>query len=32
MLACFYVGIDYMGTALGLDLEEEFVGWDLEKA
>lgn len=30
MLAAYYIGIDYMGDALALDLEEEFVGWHLE--
>jgi alkylhydroperoxidase family enzyme len=29
MLAGYYVDIDYVGDALALDLEEEFVGWDL---
>lgn len=30
MLAAYYIGIDYMGEALALDLEDEFVGWNLE--
>lgn len=30
MLAAYYIGIDYMGEALALELEDEFVGWELE--
>lgn len=30
MLAAYYIGIDYMGDAFDLDLEDEFVGWELE--
>jgi alkylhydroperoxidase family enzyme len=30
LLLAYYVGIDFMGEALALDLEEPFVGWDLE--
>jgi alkylhydroperoxidase family enzyme len=30
MLAAYYIGIDYMGDALDLELEDEFVGWTLE--
>lgn len=30
LLLAYYAGIDYMGEALRLDLEEEFVGWELE--
>jgi alkylhydroperoxidase family enzyme len=30
LLLAYYVGIDFMGAALSLDLEEEFVGWKLE--
>jgi alkylhydroperoxidase family enzyme len=30
LLLSYYVGIDFMGDALTLDLEEEFVGWELE--
>jgi alkylhydroperoxidase family enzyme len=30
LLAAYYIGIDYMGDALDLDLEGEFVGWELE--
>lgn len=30
LLLSYYVGIDFMGRALQLDLEEEFVGWQLE--
>lgn len=29
MLAGYYINIDYVGDALQLDLEEEFIGWDL---
>lgn len=30
MLAGYYINIDYVGDALDLDLEEEFIGWDLQ--
>jgi alkylhydroperoxidase family enzyme len=30
MLASYYIGIDYMGDAFDLEMEDEFVGWELE--
>lgn len=30
LLLSYYAGIDYMGEALKLDIEETFVGWELE--
>jgi alkylhydroperoxidase family enzyme len=30
MLAGYYVFLHHVATALGLELEEEFVGWELE--
>jgi hypothetical protein len=29
-LASYYIGIDYMGDAFDLEMEDEFVGWELE--